>query len=519
MTAFQRLAIVFAVLTATVGCTVNPVTGNREVRFVGQASEIQMGEQNYAPMKQSQGGEYDIDPVLTEYVSRIGQELAAVSREQSVTQRDLPYEFTVLNNSVPNAWALPGGKIAINRGLLTELGSEAELAAVLGHEIVHSAAGHSAQQMTRGMLLQGLVIATAVATSDSDYQQLAMGGANIGAQLLSQAYGRSAELQSDEYGMRYMAAAGYDPQGAVALQETFVRLSEGRPTDWLTGLFASHPPSQLRVERNRATAAALGLGGELGVDSYRAAMAKTLEVKPAYDAYEEGRKALAAKDTRKAADQAEIAIGLFPDEANFYALRGDARLLDKEYEMAVQNYSIAIRRRGDFFYYPLQRGLAYVELGRDGEAVTDLERSMALLPTEPAQYALGNIAARRGDSARAIDLYKSLAGGQGQYATAARGNLARLDMPNNPGDYILRRCDADGNGNLVVSVKNNTELTVNRIRLAIDYVDAERRPRRIERRIDRRLAPGQVISLETGIGPYLAGSTCPATVTSAQVAR
>jgi hypothetical protein len=93
-------------LAALAGCSVNPVTGKSEITFVGEATEIEMGEQNYAPMQQSQGGEYDIDPELTKYVQGVGNKLAAVS------DRPLPYEFVVLNNSVPNAWALPGGKIA-----------------------------------------------------------------------------------------------------------------------------------------------------------------------------------------------------------------------------------------------------------------------------------------------------------------------------------------------------------------------------------------------------------------------
>ena len=89
--------------------------------------------------------------------------------------------------------------------------------------------------MERGMLLQVAVVGTAIMTSNSDYSNLAMGGANVGAQLISQSYGRGAELESDLYGMRYMSSAGYDPQGAVVLQQTFVRLSEDRSTDWLSG--------------------------------------------------------------------------------------------------------------------------------------------------------------------------------------------------------------------------------------------------------------------------------------------
>jgi hypothetical protein len=97
---------------------------------------------------------------LTPYVNEVGQKLAAVSK------RKLPYEFVVLNSSVPNAWALPGGKIAVNRGLLTELKNEAELAAVLGHEIVHAAARHGAKAQERGTAGGMAVAQIGLGTSD-----------------------------------------------------------------------------------------------------------------------------------------------------------------------------------------------------------------------------------------------------------------------------------------------------------------------------------------------------------------
>ena len=104
-------------LTLLAGCATNPVTGKKDLMLVGEDAELSMGQQQYAPMRQSEGGDYELDPELTAYVQRVGNRLAAVS------DRKLPYEFAVLNSSVPNAWALPGGKIAVNRGLLTELKS------------------------------------------------------------------------------------------------------------------------------------------------------------------------------------------------------------------------------------------------------------------------------------------------------------------------------------------------------------------------------------------------------------
>lgn len=509
----KRLLTGLIVLAALAGCSVNPVTGRSEITFVGEDTEIQMGEQNYAPMQQSQGGEYDIDPVLTEYVQGVGQKLAAVS------DRPLPYEFVVLNNSVPNAWALPGGKIGLNRGLLMELESEAELAAVLGHEIVHAAARHSARQMERGMLMQGLILATAVATSDSDYGRVAVGGANFAGQLLTLKYSRGAELEADEYGMKYMSEAGYDPQGAVSLQETFVRLSEGQRSDWLSGLFASHPPSQERVDSNIATLATLPPGGELGVEPYQEALARTKEVLPAYEAYDEGRKALAEQNAELALAKAEEAIAILPQEAHFYALRGDARIINEQYDMAVTNFDNAIDRRDDFFYYYLQRGRAYERLGNDDSAVRDLQKSLEYLPTAPAHFTLGNIAAERGDRAAAIEHFQVVAGGQGEIADAARASLVRLDIGQNPGTYLLTRCDPAANGELVVSIKNNTTVPLRDIRLAVQVRDSAGVPRRMDRRLSGTIAGGEVVSVPTGLGPYTAGSGCPVEILSARPAQ
>ncbi len=112
----QKFTISIAIAVAFLsGCAVNPVTGKTELMMVSTEAEIQMGQQNYAPMQQSQGGAYDVDPALTEYVKSVGMDVAAQSGV------DLPYDFVVINNAGPKAGAWPGGKYAINRGRLPEL--------------------------------------------------------------------------------------------------------------------------------------------------------------------------------------------------------------------------------------------------------------------------------------------------------------------------------------------------------------------------------------------------------------
>ncbi len=508
---FKRLLLVL-IIAATGGCAVNPVTGKSQFITVSTEQEIAMGEEAYGPAQQSQGGIYDIDPELTAYVSDVGARVAAHA------ENPLPYEFVILNNSVPNAWALPGGKIAINRGLLVELDSEAELAAVLGHEVVHAAARHGAQQMSRGLISQVLVVTTAVVTGDSRFGDLAVGGAAAAAQLTMAKYGRGAELESDLYGMRYMSKAGYDPIGAVTLQETFVRLSEGRDQDWMSGLFASHPPSQSRVAANRETAESLPAGGEIGAERYAAVMAKTRAAKPAYDAYDDGRKALAEGDTDRALELAEEALAQVPAEAHFHSLRGDVRLVEDNYAWAETNYTRAIERRPGFFYYPLQRGIARKEQGKSEAARADLEASVAIMPTAPAYYALGELAEDRGDLDSAREYYGALAKEKGPYGDAARRRLVRLDLPDNPSAWVPYACAADSRQNLVVQVRNDAPEPIRSIRIAVTYTGGDGLARQVTNTIAGPLAPGEIGSVNTGLGPYTGGS-CPVTVTRAEIAE
>jgi predicted Zn-dependent protease len=498
---------------ALAACSTNPVTGERDLMLVGEGTELAIGQQQYAPMRQAEGGDYELDPSLTAYVQRVGNRLAAVS------DRKLPYEFVVLNNTIPNAWALPGGKIAVNRGLLMELDSEAELAAVLGHEIVHAAARHSAQQMSRGMLAQGGLLAAQVAASDSDYGGLYMAGAGLAAQLTLQKYGRDAELESDRYGMEYMQRAGYDVKGAVSLQEKFVRLSDNKESSWFEGLFASHPPSQERLEANRKRAAKLPPGGELGKEAFAAAMAETMKSKPAYDAYDAGRKALRNKNADLALAKANEAIRLQPGEGHFHALKGDALLVKKQLVPATEAYTDAISRNDDFFYYYLQRGLIAENKKQDGRARNDLETSIRLLPTGAAYYALGNIASRARNLDAARQYYAKAAGSQGEIGQAASAELMRLDLPQNPGKYIRAQAGLDPRGMLVVAVGNPTRVPVTGLSVAVQYVDPQGRLREIRRNYSGTLGAGQQAQVATGLGPFQSASQFKVALASARVAE
>ncbi len=479
------------------GCATNPVTGKTELQFVSEPQEIAMGAQAYEPSQQMQGGEYVIDPEVGQYVASVGQRLAAVS------DRPLPYEFVVLNNSIPNAWALPGGKIAVNRGLLLEMGSEAELAAVLGHEIVHAAARHGAKSVERGTLTQAALIGLQLSTRDNDYAGVIAQGAQLGAVLLTQKYGRNAELESDYYGMQYMARAGYDPKAAIDLQKTFVRLSEGRSNDWLSGLFASHPPSQARVEANEQTAAELNVDGEIGRERYHQALAPLKRNQPAYEAYDKGIEAIKKGDAAKAESLAREALSIEPREAKFHALLGDAAMHRKQVPDAIGHYTAAIERNPGYFRPVLKRGLALDSVGEIERAAVDLERSIELLPTAPAFYTLGNIASRRGQRSRAIELYRQAASSDSDVGRAATVELVRLDLANNPEQYIRTRVGADDKGAVLIAVANATPAVIADIQLEVVVLDPTGRQivAREPLRLHGRLGPNEQEVLRTGLGP------------------
>lgn len=497
-------------------CATNPVTGRNDFSLVSEQQELAIGAQQYAPARQSQGGDLVADPELSAYVSQVGQRLAAVS------DRKLPYEFKVLNNSVPNAWALPGGKISINRGLLTELHSESELAAVLGHEIVHAAARHGAQSMSKGILLQGAVLGTAIATQGKDYANLAQMGAGIGAQLLSQKYGRDAERESDHYGMLYMVRAGYDAQGAVDLQRTFVKLSEGKNQDWLNGLFASHPPSQERVNNNIDMLATLPKVGEVGAERYRAKTAHLLSSKPAYDAFDKGRESLSKGDTAVAMRLAKQAIALEPNEAHFYGLMGDAEQKAGHLSAAAGLYGKAIHLNPGFFYYSLQRGKVNEQLHLDAAARADFERSTALLPTADAYYSLGNLSRKAGNLAEAKGYYTKVASSQGELGKQAYGDLVDLDLKDNPGNYIRVRAGKDAQGRIVAQLANPTPRNIAGVVLLVRFTDAAGHAQQLQRSFNGVLASGTQQLLDLGLTGVLSDdrlNTLQVGIAQAQVAR
>jgi predicted Zn-dependent protease len=254
--------LIFVGLAATLAaCVRNPVTGKPELSLVSRSDEIAIGKQASADALRSIGP-YS-DPRLEAYVSELGQKLAKRSERP-----DLPWEFHVLDDPAVNAFALPGGPVFVTRGILGYMTSEAELAAVMGHECGHVAAKHSVEMISRAQLAElGIGLGSIFVPSVGRFSQVI----GAGVQILFLQYSRDNELQADAIGLRYAYNLGYDVR---AMKDLFVMLDAvgkregGRLPEWL----ATHPNPGNRLERTEQQIAALGNVDwdkrELGRESY-----------------------------------------------------------------------------------------------------------------------------------------------------------------------------------------------------------------------------------------------------------
>ncbi|MDA0576616.1 MAG: M48 family metalloprotease [Verrucomicrobia bacterium] len=481
-----------ASLLLAVGCATNPVTGRREIQMVSESREIEIGRQNYVPYQQMQGGTYVTDPAVAGYVREVAQKLWRVS-----DRPNLPYEIVVLNNSVPNAWAMPGGKMAINRGLLTELKSEAELAAVIGHETIHIAARHGAKGQERGMGLSALMLGVEVLTGDNRHQPAIVQGSGLLAGLTSLHYDRGAELQADRYGIAYMSRAGYDAQASVDIQEMFLKFSDD--PGWVAGLLSSHPPSRERIETNQRTIQDYPIGGVVGRETYAQAMAGLLKSKPAYDKLDQGQQALAQNKPAQALSLAEAAIALEPREGHFYALAAKAHATQRAFPKALENMNEAIRRNGNYFEYYLDRGRLRYTMGDKQSARVDLEKSTTLLPTAQAHYLLGQMDMDSGRTSDAREHFRVAAAADSPESEKAAVLLAKLEIGDVPERYLQVGYGLDAKGYLNISIKNLSPVDVGTCEIGLSTAPTGRWktfafPNGVPARREA--------SLVTGIGPF-----------------
>lgn len=255
----RRMAAALSALAlsaAVAGCSTNPATGGSDVVFMSQADEKKIGDENHPKILQEFGGAYD-DPELQNYVRSLGNVLAASSELPNIK-----WTFTLLDSEVTNAFALPGGYVYVTRGLLSLAENEAQLAAVIGHEIGHVTARHGAQRNAQGTLATVGVVGAQILGAVLGGAQVGRAAgqlAGIGAQGYVASYSRDQEYEADTLGVRYTGRVGFDPYGMSgflaklnAEKNLIAKLRGQQPSG--SSYLDTHPPTQERVARARGLA-------------------------------------------------------------------------------------------------------------------------------------------------------------------------------------------------------------------------------------------------------------------------
>lgn len=235
-TAFWLTLLLYSV--CPLGCAVNPATRERQFMIVSEEQEFRMGQQADREVREEMGLYLEL-PELRESVKRVGETIGRKSDRPS-----LIYRVEIVDSPDFNAFALPGGFIYVNRGLLERINSEDELASVLGHEIAHVAARHSAAQISKAQLMNIALLGAVIATEGAiqDYGQLI----KLGTALYFNKFSRDAEREADRFGTKYMNLAEYNPSASLAVMKQIQSLQAKEPTAF-ESWFSTHPPTPERL--------------------------------------------------------------------------------------------------------------------------------------------------------------------------------------------------------------------------------------------------------------------------------
>ncbi len=228
------------------GCSTNPATGKKQVDILNMNSEIAMGSEAAPEVLQQYGGKFN-NPDVQNYTAEVGKKLAAVTEGDNP---QLPWEFTMLDSDVINAFSLPGGKVFFSRGLAAQLQNEAQFAAVLGHEVGHVTARHINDQMFRNTVAGvGTELASTLLEGyGGAAAQVAPQVIQLGSQTFLLRFSRKQELEADELGMRYMAKVGYDPSAIEGVMQVLANSMKG---DRSPEMLSTHPYPETRIEAIR----------------------------------------------------------------------------------------------------------------------------------------------------------------------------------------------------------------------------------------------------------------------------
>ncbi|HSF67348.1 MAG TPA: M48 family metallopeptidase [Nitrospiraceae bacterium] len=250
----MALMVISVAFTSLVGCETNPYTGRSQLLMTSVQEEMQMGAQAYDQVKSDPKMRLSQDPREVEPVKRVAARIVEAAKRSKYAEmaNQFQWEVTVIkDDKTANAFALPGGKMAVYTGIFPMAKTEAGLAAVMGHEVVHALARHGAERMSQGQLtnagLQVIGTAAGAASGSGMLGQATMAALGVGAQVgVLLPFSRKHESEADYIGILLAADAGYDPRESIALWERMGQLSGG---DGPSEFMSTHPSHGTRIDQ------------------------------------------------------------------------------------------------------------------------------------------------------------------------------------------------------------------------------------------------------------------------------
>ncbi len=367
--------------TMVAGCAVNPVTGENQLMMVSRETEIAMDQQQSPHQFSSDYGTFQ-NKAINAYITGVGNKLALKTHRP-----DMPYSFRCVNATYVNAYAFPGGSIAVTRGILLKLSNEAELASLLGHELGHVNARHSAEQMSKASISSLLIsgVSAVIGAKNSQLGELAQQIGLVGQGALLARYSRDNEREADALGNRYMTASGYSTDGFVGLMALLNRMNEGHAAA-AEMLFATHPMSSERYET--AIAMARGMYANtrtfpLYRERYMDTMAPLRAKEKMITALQEGEGFMAKKQYDKALERYRQAVKMDGKDYAARVMLARCLLVRKDYNEAHRQAGIAHE------IYPTEgqachvAGFAALQLKRYNNALQYFDTYDKLLPGNP----------------------------------------------------------------------------------------------------------------------------------------
>lgn len=400
-----------AVLSASIagpifyaGCAVDPVTGKKQIMMVSPDQEIGIDKQQ-SPFQFSTDYGITQDDKLNRYVSDVGKRLLP-----NVHRPGMPYNFHCVNATYINAYAFPGGTIAVTRGILLKLNNEAELASLLGHELGHVNARHTAEQLSKGQLSSLLVsgLSIAASTQGAGLGQLTQQLGMVSQGLLLSKYSRDNEREADFLGNEYMVKAGYPSKGFVGLMEMLDSLHKESPNSAQI-LFSTHPMSSERL--NSAVQREKGVyqnskKHSLNRERYMDSIASLRSKKKGIELLQQGEKYLAKKEYDKAQSLFKKSINKIQNDYTAHVLMSKCLMLRKKPSQALPYADTAIK------LYPKEvqghyiAGMANSELKNYTKAYKNFAKCDELLPGNPQMtFYKGYCMDKKGDNKPAANNY------------------------------------------------------------------------------------------------------------------